>query len=78
MVDTLGAGDTFNAGMIVARACGVPVADAVSFACRCSMLWLVRSMMWLGRLAGTKCGITGFDGVVDALRQQGLDTTRFH
>ena len=37
VLDTLGAGDTFNAGMIVARACGLGAGDAVSFACRCDM-----------------------------------------
>ncbi|MBU3736908.1 MAG: ketohexokinase, partial [Methylobacterium sp.] len=46
VVDTLGAGDTFNAALIAARAAGQPLAVALDQACR---------------LAGKKCGIAGFD-----------------
>lgn len=46
VVDTLGAGDTFNAALIAARAAGQPIAVALDRACR---------------LAGKKCGIAGFD-----------------
>jgi sugar/nucleoside kinase (ribokinase family) len=34
VIDTLGAGDTFNAGMIVGRACGLSVQTSLEFACR--------------------------------------------
>lgn len=46
VVDTLGAGDTFNAGIIDARLRGATPADALTSACR---------------LAGTKCGIEGLN-----------------
>src|SRR3569832_2166376 len=46
VVDTLGAGDTFNAGIIDARLHGATPADALTSACR---------------LAGTKCGIEGLN-----------------
>ncbi len=45
VVDTLGAGDTFNAGLISALVNGQPVQDALEQACY---------------LAGHKCGQTGF------------------
>lgn len=45
LVDTLGAGDTFNAGLIGALADSVPLGPALERACR---------------LAGRKCGIVGF------------------
>jgi len=45
VVDTLGAGDTFNAGLVDALACGVGLAGALESACA---------------LAGRKCGIDGF------------------
>lgn len=45
VVDTLGAGDTFNAGMIGALAAGKPLRDALDAACR---------------LAGRKVGQVGF------------------
>jgi ketohexokinase len=44
--DTLGAGDTFNAGMIDALSKGLPLEMALARACE---------------LAGKKCGIEGFD-----------------
>ena len=45
LVDTLGAGDTFNAGLIAALANGAALAQALPAGCR---------------LAGHKCGIEGF------------------
>lgn len=47
--DTLGAGDVFNAGIIHSRMQNSSVSVALDFACR---------------LAGYKCGIEGFAGVV--------------
>lgn len=47
--DTLGAGDVFNAGIIHSRMRGSLVPEALDYACR---------------LAGYKCGIEGFSGVV--------------
>jgi ketohexokinase len=44
--DTLGAGDTFNAGMIDAFIQGAGMQEALGFACK---------------LAGLKCGVSGFD-----------------
>uniref|UniRef100_A0A8C3RGB5 Ketohexokinase n=1 Tax=Cyanoderma ruficeps TaxID=181631 RepID=A0A8C3RGB5_9PASS len=49
LVDTLGAGDTFNAAVIFALAEGRSLQDALTFGCR---------------IAGRKCGIQGFDGIV--------------
>jgi ketohexokinase len=46
--DTLGAGDTFNAGLIDAYLKGLGLAEALSYACR---------------LAGIKCGQIGFEGI---------------
>ena len=48
LLDTLGAGDTFNAGFIHKISTGHTLQQALSFACL---------------LAGTKCGIAGFDGL---------------
>jgi len=47
--DTLGAGDVFNAGIIHSRMQDVSVPDSLACACR---------------LAGFKCGLQGFAGVV--------------
>ncbi|XP_074751317.1 ketohexokinase [Athene noctua] len=49
LVDTLGAGDTFNAAVIFALSAGRSLQDAITFGCR---------------IAGRKCGIQGFDGIV--------------
>ena len=48
LVDTLGAGDTFIAGIINALVCGLGLAEALEAA---------------SSLAGRKCGIVGFDGL---------------
>lgn len=49
VVDTLGAGDTFNAGLISALANNINWLEALPFACR---------------LAGKKCGQTGLENLV--------------
>ena len=49
LVDTLGAGDTFNAGVIDAFVCCLGMNEALGAGCR---------------LAGRKCGIEGFEGVI--------------
>ncbi|XP_075606288.1 ketohexokinase isoform X3 [Balearica regulorum gibbericeps] len=49
LVDTLGAGDTFNAAVIFALSAGRSLQDALTFGCR---------------IAGRKCGIQGYDGIV--------------
>ncbi|NXF39469.1 KHK Ketohexokinase, partial [Nyctibius bracteatus] len=49
LVDTLGAGDTFNAAVIFALSAGRSLQDALTFGCR---------------IAGRKCGIQGFDGII--------------
>ncbi|XP_072714183.1 ketohexokinase isoform X1 [Ciconia boyciana] len=49
LVDTLGAGDTFNAAVIFALSAGRSLQDALTFGCQ---------------IAGRKCGIQGFDGIV--------------
>lgn len=48
IIDTLGAGDTFNAGIIYSLSRGKPWKEAVEFACR---------------LAGTKCCSPGYNAV---------------
>lgn len=52
LVDTIGAGDVFNAGIIHALLCGMPVRDALGYA---------------ARLAALKCGRVGFESLADAL-----------
>ncbi|XP_073413859.1 ketohexokinase isoform X3 [Dendrobates tinctorius] len=49
IVDTLGAGDTFNASVIYALSKGQSMQEAITFGCR---------------IAGKKCGIQGYDGIV--------------
>ncbi|XP_069089712.1 ketohexokinase isoform X3 [Pleurodeles waltl] len=49
IVDTLGAGDTFNASVIFALSAGKSVQEALTFGCQ---------------IAGKKCGIQGYDGIV--------------
>ena len=48
LVDTLGAGDTFNATVIHSLLRGKSVREALTYACK---------------LAGAKCGMVGFDGL---------------
>eukprot|EP00731_Ephydatia_muelleri_P029331 Em0020g975a len=48
VIDTLGAGDTFNAGVIHSLYKGCSTEQALKFACE---------------LAGAKCGMEGFDGL---------------
>ena len=50
LIDTLGAGDTFNAGLIDARLRGLSLDHALQSACR---------------LAGRKCGQQGLSGLID-------------
>ncbi|XP_062379229.1 ketohexokinase isoform X1 [Sardina pilchardus] len=49
LVDTLGAGDTFNASVIYTLSNGGSLQDALSFGCQ---------------VAGRKCGVHGYDGIV--------------
>ncbi|XP_078140839.1 ketohexokinase-like isoform X2 [Centroberyx gerrardi] len=49
LVDTLGAGDTFNAAVILTLSNGGSLQDALTFGCQ---------------VAGRKCGIQGYDGIV--------------
>ena len=48
VIDTLGAGDTFNAATILALNDGKTIKEAITFGCR---------------VAGAKCGMKGFDGI---------------
>lgn len=57
VVDTLGAGDVFNGGVIDGLLGGLPAAEAVAHAVR---------------LAGHKCGRPGVDGLVASARTLGL------
>ncbi|XP_051882553.1 ketohexokinase isoform X3 [Pristis pectinata] len=49
VVDTLGAGDTFNAAVIFGLYNGKSIQEALTFGCQ---------------IAGKKCGIQGYDGIV--------------
>ncbi|XP_020839539.1 ketohexokinase isoform X3 [Phascolarctos cinereus] len=49
LVDTLGAGDTFNASVIFSLSQGKSMQEALTFGCQ---------------IAGKKCGIQGYDGIV--------------
>ncbi|KAM7079073.1 ketohexokinase isoform 2-T2 [Molossus nigricans] len=49
VVDTLGAGDTFNASVIFSLSQGKSMQEALKFGCQ---------------VAGKKCGLQGFDGIV--------------
>ncbi|XP_067842486.1 ketohexokinase isoform X5 [Heptranchias perlo] len=49
LVDTLGAGDTFNAAVLFALYNGKSIQEALTFGCQ---------------IAGKKCGIQGYDGIV--------------
>ncbi|XP_056624241.1 ketohexokinase isoform X2 [Triplophysa dalaica] len=50
LVDTLGAGDTFNASVIYTLATGGRLQAALTFGCQ---------------IAGQKCGVHGYDGIVE-------------
>uniref|UniRef100_A0A8D1Q034 Ketohexokinase n=4 Tax=Sus scrofa TaxID=9823 RepID=A0A8D1Q034_PIG len=50
VVDTLGAGDTFNASVIFSLSQGKSMQEALRFGCQ---------------VAGKKCGLQGFDGIVE-------------
>ena len=47
-MDTLGAGDTFNAGIIHSLSSGYSLQAALNFGCK---------------IAGTKCGMLGYHGL---------------
>ncbi|XP_067890147.1 ketohexokinase isoform X1 [Heterodontus francisci] len=49
LVDTLGAGDTFNAAVLFALSNGKSIQESLTFGCQ---------------IAGRKCGIQGYDGIV--------------
>ncbi|XP_043119718.1 ketohexokinase isoform X2 [Puntigrus tetrazona] len=49
LVDTLGAGDTFNASVIHSLSNGGSLQDALTFGCQ---------------IAGKKCGVHGYDGIL--------------
>ncbi|KAK3563583.1 hypothetical protein QTP86_030941 [Hemibagrus guttatus] len=50
LVDTLGAGDTFNAAVIHSLAKGGSLQEALTFGCQ---------------IAGKKCGVHGYDGIAE-------------
>uniref|UniRef100_A0A3P9JJX6 Ketohexokinase n=1 Tax=Oryzias latipes TaxID=8090 RepID=A0A3P9JJX6_ORYLA len=50
LVDTLGAGDTFNAGVIFMLSNGKSLQEALTFGCK---------------IAGKKCGFHGYDGIIE-------------
>ncbi|XP_074525879.1 ketohexokinase isoform X3 [Halichoeres trimaculatus] len=50
LVDTLGAGDTFNSAVIFTLSNGGSLQDALTFGCR---------------VAGAKCGFHGYDGIAE-------------
>ncbi|XP_062863864.1 ketohexokinase isoform X1 [Trichomycterus rosablanca] len=50
LVDTLGAGDTFNAAVIYNLSKGGTLQEALTFGCQ---------------IAGKKCGVHGYDGILD-------------
>ncbi|XP_077384620.1 ketohexokinase isoform X6 [Festucalex cinctus] len=54
LVDTLGAGDTFNAAVVHKLANGCRLQEALTFGCR---------------VAGAKCGFHGYDAIADQLTQ---------
>ena len=47
-MDTIGAGDTFNAGLIHSQLSEKTIQESLDYACK---------------LAGTKCGMLGYDGL---------------
>ncbi|KAM6979822.1 ketohexokinase [Aplochiton taeniatus] len=49
LVDTLGAGDTFNASVIYSLSKGVSLQEALKFGCQ---------------VAGRKCGVHGYEGII--------------
>ncbi|XP_066553818.1 ketohexokinase isoform X3 [Amia ocellicauda] len=49
IIDTLGAGDTFNASVIFSLSAGKSLQEALTFGCE---------------IAGRKCGVYGYDGIV--------------
>lgn len=55
--DTLGAGDTFNAAVILALARGRPLLDALQYGCR---------------VAGAKCGVVGMDSIGSVVQEKGI------
>ncbi|KAM3863145.1 ketohexokinase-like [Diretmus argenteus] len=50
LVDTLGAGDTFNAAIIFTLSNGKSLQEALTFGCQ---------------VAGRKCGVHGYDGILE-------------
>lgn len=54
LVDTLGAGDTFNSAVIYTLSNGGSLKDAVTFGCR---------------VAGAKCGFHGYDAIAEKFRK---------